>query len=319
MVLHGKASLTVCVVLLIAADLAAAADSLFFTESAVDGTAATRIGRLDLQTGQVTTLLAGSGGNVGPLPHNFAPLGIALDRGRGHLYYADVNSDKIGRMNFDGSGRVDVVTGLVDPWDVALDLGAGKIYWTDVFNGFIQRANLDGSNVQTIVSSNSNGIRGIALDIPGGRIYWDDGFRDLIGSAKLDGSDVKLFLSPGGGLGDILVDSINHKLLWSDAFTGNIYRSNTDGSGLEVVVRDGQPWWPVIDEGKQQLYWVDRLTTTIMRSDLNGQNVVNILTSPGLGTGSSLAFLPEPSGMMMIGMAALALKRRSRRSAKAIR
>src|SRR6266550_2834122 len=157
MVLQGKASSAVIVSLVFATFSlpALANDSLFLSEAYYDniGSGHTSLRRVDLQTGQVTVLLAGSGGNVGPSPINFLPTGVAVDPVHGKMYYSDVNSDKIGRMNFDGSGRVDVLSGLADPWDIALDVAAGKMYWANHGTDKIQRANLDGSNVENVITS----------------------------------------------------------------------------------------------------------------------------------------------------------------------
>src|SRR5262245_47367917 len=63
----------------------------------------------NLVTGTSQTLIQGSGGNVGPAPQFFLPLGITADPANQRFYYADVNGASIRRMNFDGTGSVTIV------------------------------------------------------------------------------------------------------------------------------------------------------------------------------------------------------------------
>ena len=60
------------------------------------------------------------------------PNGIALDVGRGKMYWTDSTTDKIKRANLDGSNVEDLITKLESSlWYIALDVGRGKMYWAD--------------------------------------------------------------------------------------------------------------------------------------------------------------------------------------------
>ena len=116
-------------------------------------------------------------------------MGIALDAGRGKIYWTDAGSNKIQRANLDGSQIENLVSiGLHSPEGLALDAAAGKIYWSDFGIDKIQRANLDGSNVEDIVATGLSSPGGLALDAAAGKIYWSDFGTDKIQRANLDGS-----------------------------------------------------------------------------------------------------------------------------------
>jgi len=101
------------------------------------------------------------------------PLGplreIALDVGRGKVYFAYM--DSIMRANLNGSGLENVLTlDFGDPTGLAIDVLAEKIYWTQPSKNSsiarIQRANTNGTGIETVVSFASGGLSGFALDIP---------------------------------------------------------------------------------------------------------------------------------------------------------
>lgn len=86
------------------------------------------------------------------------------------IYWTDINTQRIYRANFDGTGAQQIVTsGLSDPRGIAVDYYGGKIYWTDYGTNRIQRANLDGTNVQTVLSSGLTTPTHLELDPAGGR------------------------------------------------------------------------------------------------------------------------------------------------------
>ena len=300
----------------------APAQSLFWSDWGPNSTP-TSLRRLDLPSGQQQVLRSGSPGNVGPQPHNFGPMGIALDPARGHLYYGDVNSNSIDRINFDGTGHTTLVTGTPGVSDVALDLAGGRIYWTDVDQDRIRRANLDGSNVQDVVTTNLINASGLTLDPARGRIYWSDFHRDVIGSARLDGSDVRLAPTPGGGPIDVAIDPVNNRVIWSDFDTYRIYRADPDltpGSVQTIVTLNNTtlPGSLAVDPVGQHLYWVDWGMSRIRRSNLDGTNVVDVYApgTQGPASLSGLAFLPVPepsaAGVVLIGLAAGLCRRRRR-------
>ena len=95
------------------------------------------IHRVDLDGGNMETPV--------PVPL-VSPMGIAVDRKGGKIYWADSKTRKIQRANLDGTDIEDLITvesGL--PFYVAVDGSRGKLYWTDT--QIIQRSNLDGTGI----------------------------------------------------------------------------------------------------------------------------------------------------------------------------
>ena len=80
-----------------------------------------------------------------------SPMGIAVDKKGGKIYWADSKTRKIQRANLDGTNIEDLIiveSGL--PFYVAVDGSRGKLYWTDT--QIIQRSNLDGTGIEELVT-----------------------------------------------------------------------------------------------------------------------------------------------------------------------
>ena len=187
-----------------------------------------------------------------------SPSGIALDVGRGKMYWTD-NGTKIQRANLDGSQVEDLITtGLSSPSGIALDVERGKMYWTDTGTAKIQRANLDGSNVEDLISTLFRHPLGIALDVGRGKMYWTD--------------------SPLYG-------------------TNEIQRANLDGSNVEdlITTRLSDPSGIALDVGRGKMYWTERFTAKIQRANLDGSNVEDLITT-GLGSPSGIALDTSGAG-----------------------
>ncbi len=76
---------------------------------------------------------------------------IAVDIANLHIYYGTTGGI-IARISTDGTGGVNLVTGLGQIVGLKLDLLGLKIYAADFTNAKIYRMNLDGSNLETIYS-----------------------------------------------------------------------------------------------------------------------------------------------------------------------
>ena len=167
------------------------------------------------------------------------PWGIALDVGRGKMYWTDVGTDKIQRANLDGS-QVEYLVTTEESSGIALDVGRGKMYWTEVVPGKIRRANLDGSNVENLITTGVSTPLGIALDVGRGKMYWTEGFTSKIRRANLNGSNVEDLVTTGlrTPVG-IALDVGRGKMYWTDDATHKIQRANLNGSQVENLVATG--------------------------------------------------------------------------------
>ncbi len=213
------------------------------------------------------------------------PLGIALDVGRGKMYWTDWSTYKIQRANLDGSNVEDLITtGLRRPTGIALDVGRGKMYWTDEWTEKIQRANLDGSNVEDLITTGLDEPRGIALDVGRGKMYWtDNGTEEKIQRANLDGSNVEDLITTGlDEPRGIALDVGRGKMYWTDNGTEEkIQRANLDGSNVEDLITTGlrRPVGIALDVGRGKMYWTDLGTGKIQRANLDGSNVEDLITT----------------------------------------
>ena len=206
------------------------------------------------------------------------PKVLVVDPDSPPIYWTDWGTDKIQRVNLDGSNVEDLVTGLTHPWDIALDIAGGKMYWADSGTDKIQRANLDGSNVEDLVTGLTH-PRGIALDIAGGKMYWPDWDTDKIQRANLDGSNVEDLVTGLTRPEDIALDIAGGKIYWMNSTVGKIQRANLDGSNVEDLVTGlTRPGDIALDIAGGKMYWMNSTTDKIQRANLDGSNVEDLVT-----------------------------------------
>ena len=239
--------------------------------------------RVDLDGSRQTTL-------VTIPPVGVTPRGIVLDVAGGKMYWAE-GGTKIRRANLDGSGVVDLVTGLTTPRDIDLDLGAGKMYWTDSGTGKIQRANLDGTAVQDILTGLSTPRAGPVLDLTAGKMYWTEDGSNRIRRANLDGTAVQNLVTTGlSGPFGIALDLGAGKMHWTDYLTNKIQRANLDGTAVQDLVTTGllSPRGIELDLGAGKMYWVDYGSSKLSRANLDGTGVVDVLTNLNAPNGVAL-------------------------------
>ena len=210
------------------------------------------------------------------------PRDIALDVGRGKMYWTDWAADKIQCANLDGSNVEDLIR-VRDPIGIALDVGRGKMYWTEGDLEKIKRANLDGSNIEDLITWRA-GLSvpyGIALDVGRGKMYWTEWGRK-IRRANLDGSNVEDLITTGlRNPNGIALDVGRGKMYWTDVGTSKIQRANLDGSNVEDLITTGlsRPYGIALDVGRERMYWTDVGTSKIQRANLDGSNVIDLITT----------------------------------------
>jgi DNA-binding beta-propeller fold protein YncE len=126
------------------------------------------------------------------------PRGVALDTRNGKVYFTDnhIGVAKIQRMNLDGSGLEDVMTG-VRAVSIILDVDNGKMYYTTNDDWSVKRANMDGTNVESLHVSDTGTPSGITLDLNDDNVYFTDGHLtvETIWRMNLDGSELEAVLT----------------------------------------------------------------------------------------------------------------------------
>lgn len=227
--------------------------------------------------------------------------GVLTDR----IYFVDQSGNAIRSANRDGSGAVDILTGLNDPADLFIDVVNKKIYWSEPGQDRILRADLNGTNVETFLSGLTS-PQMMAIDYATGYFFWaENAFTtNRIRRANLDGSNITTVVSSSlSGPNHLLIDSENGYLYFSDADAGKIERINiADGSGRTTLV--DLPFGSVInsftlDQTAQRLYWTrfevfENDQDGIFYQDLsggaetklieqNGKNLDTVLVDPHTG------------------------------------
>lgn len=283
------------------------------------------IRRADLDGSNEMTLISGLN----------SPDGIAADPLHGKMYWADYvfgsnpNVDPptgdVSRANLDGTGQEIVVPQQILPISVALDVAAGQMYWiahaqqSSPGGKDIRRANLDGSNQQTLV--HTTGVTGngqVVLDVAGGKIYTTDYAENRIRRFNLDGSGGQTLISGLNGPVGIALDLPDGKMFWGDYGGNSIYEANLDGSGKKLVLANlAGPDGLALDLAAGKMYWTDYGTPGVANGDIRVANLdgsnPQILVR-GLNGPITLDLVPEPSGLLtlgIVGCGTLLVRRRS--------
>lgn len=211
-----------------------------------------------------------------------AGVGIAYDSVNKKIYFSDFinsNAGKIWRMNTDGTGMQDLVSGIDDPYSVAVNINGGKIYWADDA-GNISRANLDGTGFEKeFIHISSGQMRGIAYNSKTDIIYFYEVNNEDLYAANSDGTGVTKIVEGAYGYG-IFVDEENSKIYFEDRNKPAILQCNLDGSGIvEIVSVPGtRVYGMAIDYITNKFYWSDMSNGAIRRSNLDGSSVETLLT-----------------------------------------
>jgi probable HAF family extracellular repeat protein len=77
-----------------------------------------------------------------------------------YIYFGDITSNTIKRVNTDGTGLVTLVANALFPYGI--DVTADAIYWTELQTGKIRRCGLTGANVTDVITDLTN-PRGIVV------------------------------------------------------------------------------------------------------------------------------------------------------------
>lgn len=260
-------------------------------------------------------------------------------RGEVLFYFADEDTDSIRRANLDGSNVTTVVSGLVAPRGVFVDSVNEKLYWTDGHSvpRVIQRSDLDGANIETIFSTASGTLNTIDLDVSSGKIYFGNSIDRTVSRVNVDGTNIEVLATNTDAVG-IAVDSMAGKVYWTggdktrranldgsavedllnfgardlalDVTNGRMYiggngqriqRSDLDGASLETILTTTGISQMGVDFDNGKIYWSDLTLDKIFRSNLDGSDPEDVITS-GLSLPRDIAFfhttpVPEPTSV----------------------
>jgi len=195
----------------------------------------------------------------------YLPDGIAVDAGRGHMYWTNMgdpkkNDGSIERADLEGGQRCTIVPPGGTHTPKQLQIADDKLYWCDREGMKVMRCNLDGTDVETLVSTGSgdddsrhprNWCVGIAVDPVDRLFYWtqkggdnaNEGriFRAALdmpaGASPADRPDVELLYAGLPEPIDLELDLEHRMLYWTDR--GDPPRGNTvNRAPMDIAARD---------------------------------------------------------------------------------
>lgn len=200
--------------------------------------------------------------------------GMTMDTVNMKLYISDYGADKIYRSDLDGSNFEDFRTGVDSPNGLTIDYEENQIYW-DTSSG-IQRADIDNTDVsqkEDFVTGQPNDPDGINIDTVNRKLYWIN-YNGGVWSKNLDGTGETLLIPDIEG-GSILV--IGNRIYYDEYVDSGDIRlkaADLDGSNITTIaVGIGRVIYGLAYEPEaQKIYWGNRDTDIMWRSNLDGSN-----------------------------------------------
>lgn len=172
--------------------------------------------------------------------------GIAVDVSSNSLFWTDVDSDRIERVDLNapsGASSGVVTTGLDFPQDLDLSGSAGKLFRAEPTPEQVKASNLDGSARSVLFSANTVAI---GVDDVNGRIYSEDRSTSSIVRSNFDGREFQEIISDVPIANDIAtpsdedgdhpkrLDQMLARVLHKAGFTGRIERTLRQRLGRQI-------------------------------------------------------------------------------------
>ncbi|CAD5111663.1 DgyrCDS948 [Dimorphilus gyrociliatus] len=215
------------------------------------------------------------------------------------LYNGDVLNRRKTIVASGNSTRFELTDGLqsivgLDYYDNKTD-GSMQLFFTDIGENSIFRSIYKDNvrvEIKPIISYGLTTAEGIAVDWINEKIYWTDAALDQIQVSNFNG-DFQMVLVSGtiGNPRSIAVSPKKGYLFWTDwnRHSPRIERCSMDGSDRIFLtnLKDMGGSWPnglTIDNTNDRIYWADAHSHSIYTSDMDGKNVIPILTNHPLLT-----------------------------------
>ncbi len=245
-----------------------------------------------------------------------APNMIAIDAS-GNMYVADSQNLAVGKLARNGTLLALWGQGqFSNPMGIAVDNIGNYVYASDSINNSVFQYDTSGTLVRTW-NSNGNGTlkgqfqhpQGIAVNSTGYVYIVDQGNR-RVGIFSSTGTFVKYFAlaSPGNFVsalgiaidrqGTVYVDDSTASL--SDNYAGNITQFTKNGAFQSTWGNLLLPQQLAVDNSSN-IYAADSATGKVQKFNINNQNIVLTIGSPGTGTGQ----LSTPIGVALDGLGSI--------------
>lgn len=246
----------------------------------------------------VSTVIAGIGQIIQANLNGFSPTpivtglpntitGLALDTKNGFIYWA-TGSTAVGRAKLDGTGSVNIITGLNTTNYIAFDFSTTvppKLYWTEGDIQEIHRMNTDGSEFERYYFGGFSPYpTGMAIDQKARMIFWTDGThnnikRGLIGETDFDNPEEILdYPDASPGMQGLDIDPDNTMVYFADVDNSRIQRANYSNplplTGSDIVTI-ANPYGVELDLVNGKIYYTANdlaaiNTGTLYRANLDG-------------------------------------------------
>ncbi|XP_076806544.1 uncharacterized protein LOC143450032 [Clavelina lepadiformis] len=203
------------------------------------------------------------------IPNLSIPVQVEYDPETTRVYWTDIGSHTVNRVNIDGSNHVVLAKDNVrQPTGIALDKYSRNLYWTDEGTSTINVIRTDGTHRKTLISNNITLPRGIILDPVSGFLWWSDWGKKTIEKSGMDGSRREVIINKDVyWVNGLSVDFANNRLYWCDAKRDTIESSTLDGSDrkIEKKMLSSKSHAFGITLTKDYIYWTDWNRPTLQR------------------------------------------------------
>ena len=122
---------------------------------------------------------------------------------------------------------------------------------------------------------------GLAVDWINDNLYWTDTGTNTLEQSDLDGNFRRILVSNADEPRGIALNPMNNTLYMTDwGSNPRIERMRLDGSGRQTIITQNLVWpnAVTIDFTEPALYWADAFTDFIAKGDLDGNNIVILLS-----------------------------------------
>jgi hypothetical protein len=278
---NGKCRLIIIGILLVLASTAAA-DKIFWGDGNWGST--NYIKSCDIDGSNITTLRTMDNGFYGALDVSIDPVNSVV--------YWVAPWGIIDKCNFDGTGYqrlTQISSGWID--FVSYDGVNSKlfIYNSNIYDE-IATVSLTGSNYTIIVDEH---VQCFDIDPVNNKLYYVTLWEYLppyanqagrVWSSNLDGSDASIIYEYNTNEWPeaLVLHHAQQKVYWK-TIRDNFMKINVDGSNAEhiFISHDFYCTGMEIDEKRGHFYWIDNNARKMQKADLDGSNVVDVLTNLG--------------------------------------
>ena len=200
---------------------------------------------------------------------------VRVDTKNNKMYM--VNLFRLLKMDLDAK-NVEVLAEGISNGMMDIDVRDQKVYFVRRISNenHIMTINMDGTGEEVFYNLGSgNSPTSLTIDSENCLLYWIDFFSKKVFKIGLNGCDMAEVVHTGGTSFNIDIHSGIGKIYW--LFADSLCRSNLDGTNRECLVRT----YGTFTITQDKVYWGDRIADALFCSDLDGQNVQNILSLSG--------------------------------------